>query len=199
VYEGVAKTNPHDGEPWPLTKLPTFARFSSSFFPTPSSPTSPNTTPFANASASFTPVFFVWNLILGASCATTRSLASLARNYQRFAAIAFSQAAFYKRFDRPLLDLLSALFDFCVTEHIPKPLAGPFKGILALDATILALWDDLAARLPSCQEGSAALKMHPVISVLDYTPNALKFRAGKDNDNAAWKGVGKWVEAYVLN
>ena len=144
------------------------------------------------------PVFFVWNLILGASCATTRSLASLARNYQRFAAIAFSQPAFYKRFDQPLLDLLAALFDFCVNEHVPKPLAGPFKDILALDATILALWDDLAERLPSCQEGSAALKMHLVISVLDYTPNTLKFRAGKDNDNAAWKGVGKWVEGKLL-
>ena len=52
--------------------------------------------------------------------------------------------------------------------------------------------------MPSCQEGSAALKMHLVISVLDYTPNTLKFRAGKDNDNAAWRGVGKWVEGKLL-
>lgn len=144
------------------------------------------------------PVFFVWTLILGFSVTPKRSLTALRRHYQRIARISLSSAAFYNRFGPPLLDLLEDLFQFHVRERVPKPLAGPFKDILALDATLLALWDDLASRLPSCQNGSASLKMHLIISVLDYTPNRVKFRAGKDNDNAAWRGVGDWVKGKLL-
>lgn len=144
----------------------------------------------------FEPVMMVWTLILGFSGGAQRSLAALHRAYQRHSGSDASYAAFYQRLDQSLLDTMQSVFKTLLRPN--STTLGAFEDILALDATLVRLWDALAPKFASTAQGQAAAKLHVVMSVASLTTQRVKLRQGREHDTCAWRTMGDWVKGRLL-
>ena len=147
--------------------------------------------------STFEPVLFVWTLILGFSTGAERSLASLARVYQRATGTDYTREAFHKRLDASVLALLRKLHAFHLAG-LPKTPMGPFDSILAIDATVVRLWNGLIEHFESNQPGQAALKVQFVFDVADSSANRLKVHSSRQHELTRWRSMGKWVANSLL-
>ena len=152
---------------------------------------------FCQRDAKLDLVVFVWTLILGWSAGAKRSLAGLARAYQRHTGSTYTRSAFYRRFDASLLTLMKSLYAFQL-ERMPTTALGPFDQILALDAAIVRLWDGLVGTFESTQDGQAALKMQFVLGVADMSANQLKVHSARPHEISRWRHMGPWVRGCLL-
>ena len=142
------------------------------------------------------PVVFVWTLILGFSSSATRSITGLGRAYERHSGCELSTSGFHQRFDDDLLATMTDVLSVCMRPY--HRTLGAFEDILALDATILKLWDALAGSFASTAPGKAAAKLHVVMSLASMSPNRVKIRTGSEHDLTAWKTMGSWVNNRLL-
>ncbi len=142
------------------------------------------------------PAVLVWTLVLGFSSGATRSIASLGRAYQRHSGCTLSTSGFYQRLDADLAATMTDVLSVCMRPY--RRTLGAFEDILALDATILRLWDALTVKFPSTTDGKAAAKLHVVMSLASMSPNRVKLRTGREHDTAAWKSMGPWVKNRLL-
>ena len=140
-------------------------------------------------------VCFVWTIILG-SC-HQRSLSALARCYEQTTGCLLDRSAFYRRFTLNLARLFEDLFSYCAGAKVHSSL-GAFKEILAMDATLIRLWQHLADKFPSVNDGQAHAKLQLVINVCDMTPNQLKLSDGKSHELKQWKSLGPWLKDRLL-
>lgn len=102
----------------------------------------------------------VWTLMLGFSGGAQRSLATLHRAYQRHTGSGASYAAFYQRLDQSLLDTMQSVLKTLLRPNAKE--LGAFEDILALDATLVRLWDALTPKFASTAQGQADAKLHVV-------------------------------------
>ena len=144
----------------------------------------------------FDPVVFVWTLILGFSSGARRSIATLHRSYQRHSGSDVSYSAFYQRLDASLLATMTSVLRICMSQRSGR--LGAFEDILALDATLIRLWDALAPKYPSTAAHQACAKLHVVMSLVSMSPNRVKIRTGREHDLTAWKSMGPWVQNRLL-
>lgn len=142
------------------------------------------------------PVVMVWTLILGFSTGATRSIATLHRSYQRHTGSDLTYSAFRQRFDADLAATMTSILSFSMTSRAHS--MGAFQDILALDATIVRLWNALSSKFPSTTPGQASAKLHVVMSLSGSSPNRLKIRTGREHDTAAWRSIGDWVAKRLL-
>ncbi len=144
----------------------------------------------------FDPVVFVWTLILGFSTGARRSMATLHRSYQRHTGSEVSYSAFRQRLDADLASTMQAILGQLMRSSSRR--MGAFEDILALDATLVRLWDGLTQKYPSTTSGQAALKLHVVMSLAGGSPNRVKIRKGRENDLAGWRQVGSWMRKRLM-
>ncbi|MFU8806578.1 MAG: IS4 family transposase [Bradymonadaceae bacterium] len=149
-------------------------------------------------------VIFVWTLVLGFSAGSKRSLASLRRTYQVAAGHTLGAAAFYERFCPKLCELLKSLMLYLL-ERRTETFKGPvktefqnFRQLLAVDTTIIRLYDMLKGVFPSTQPSQAACKLHVLMNVLDGSPQRVKLSGGTTNDQGPWQKLGSWVNGCLL-
>jgi putative transposase len=154
-------------------------------------------TDFVQRDATIDPVFMVWTLVLGWTASATRSLAGLHRAYQRHLGCDCDRSTFYKRLNPALLDLFDALWPEVLAMHAPHQL-GAFKDIVAMDSTILALYQGLLGDYPSCQKHQAACKLHVVMSLSKASPNRIMLDAGKADEHKGWRLIGPWVAGHLF-
>ena len=142
------------------------------------------------------PVVMVWTLVLGFSTGARRSIATLHRSYQRHTGSDLGYSAFRQRFDAELTATMTSILSLRMRSRAPS--MGAFEDILALDATIVRLWDALTLKFPSTTSAQASAKLHVVMSLSGCSPNRLKIRAGREHDTAAWRQMGSWVRKRLL-
>ncbi len=82
-------------------------------------------------------------------------------------------------------------------KHAPHQL-GAFKDIVAIDSTILALYQRLVGDYPSCHEGKAACKLHVIMSLSRASPNRVLIDAGKAAEHKGWRLIGDWVKGHLF-
>lgn len=145
----------------------------------------------------FDPVLFVWTLILGFSTGAERSLASLARVYQRATGTDYTREAFYKHLDASMLALLRKLHAFHLAG-MPQTPMGSFDSILSIDATVVRLWNGLIEHFESNQPGQAALKAQFVFNVADSSANRLQIHSSRQHELTRWRAMGTWVANSLL-
>lgn len=155
-------------------------------------------TKFSQRDRKIDPVFFIWTLILGWSAGSSRSIASLHRTYQRHLGCDCDRSAFYRRFNARLVNVLEQMWHHLTSRPETRDTLGPFADILALDATIIALWERLAARLPAYRKGQAAHKLQLLISLKTYSPNRMMLDSGTSSDHKAWKMLGPWLADKLI-
>lgn len=155
------------------------------------------TTAFLERDVKLNVVLFTWTLILGWSVGTTRSMASLARTYERQSGCTYNRSSFYRRFDDSLLMMIRSLYHLLLIK-MPKTSIGPFEHILALDATIIRLWDGLLHRFPSTQQGQAGCKLQLVFDVVDMSAHRLKLHESRAHEVSQWRSMGGWVGGRLL-
>jgi putative transposase len=153
---------------------------------------------FSQRDRKIDPVFFIMTLILGWNSGSTRSIASLHRAYQRALGCDCDRSAFYKRFTSKLVAVLDQMWLHLTRGPDGDTRLGPFADILALDATIIALWSRLADRLPAYRQGQAAHKLQLLISLKNYTPNRMLLDAGTSSDHEAWTMLGPWLKDKLV-
>ena len=95
-------------------------------------------------------VMLVWTLVLGFDAGTKRSLASLRRKYEQFAATTIARSSFYDRLNRAMAQLMEMLVDWLLRFRINQThteVANKFNGfreLLAVDSTVIQLHNLLA-------------------------------------------------------
>lgn len=75
---------------------------------------------------------------------------------------------------------------------------GPFDSILAIDATVVRLWNGLIEHFESNQPGQAALKAQFVFNVADSSANCLKVHSSRQHELTRWRSMGTWVANSLL-
>ena len=86
----------------------------------------------------------------------------------------------------------------CITQTLPQTPLGPFDEILALDATIVRLWDGLIDLFESTHDGQAAATLQMVVTVAEMTANRLKIHSARQHELHRWRGMGEWVTGRLL-
>lgn len=155
------------------------------------------TTGFVERHRDLDTVVFVWTLILGFSCGATRSLAGMARAYQRATGSSYNRSSFYRRFDHDLLEMMRQLYA-ALLDNMPHTPLGPFARILALDATIVRLWNGLLDTYESTNSEQAALKTQFIFNVADMSAHRLKVHSSRDHEVKKWRSMGRWVANCLM-
>ena len=90
-------------------------------------------------------------------------------------------------------------------QHINTLLRGLRHGtgtsgtkILAIDSTVLPLWELLQKTFPSTIADQAKVKLHIVYNVINGRTGSVQISDGKTSDQTPFKRVGKWVAGHLL-
>ena len=67
-----------------------------------------------------------------------------------------------------------------------------------MDSTIMALYQGLLGKFPSCHEGRAACKLHLIMSLSKASPNRVLLDTGKGNEHKGWRLIGSWVKGHLF-
>jgi hypothetical protein len=69
---------------------------------------------------------------------------------------------------------------------------------VAIDSTLVGLWDLLRGDFTSTATAKASAKLHLVYNVIHGRPGEVRLSEGKASDQAPWKRVGPWVRGHLL-
>jgi len=150
------------------------------------------------------PVAFVWTLVLGFCVGSTRELSGLRRFYEKHTGQTLVPSSFYERFTGELVDFLQQLIGEVLSRMSEpgRPLAGcleSFEDVVLADATVLRVHDLLASTWQSCgrSTGSAAAKLHLVMSATGCGPHAIKVTSERTAERRTLP-IGPWLRGRLL-
>lgn len=147
---------------------------------------------------------FVWTLVLGINASGERSIAALRRLFGNETGVLLVPSSFYDRFTPALTQLMRELLLYAM-ERMCEPVRAlkgrlkAFKDVLAMDATIVRLHDNLAKDFPASRSHliASAAKVNVVMSVVGQGPRTVKVMAERSKEERK-VALGPWIRNRLL-
>ena len=145
----------------------------------------------------------VWVLVLGSLCVPHGSIADFHRLYCVQMGARLARSSFYERLTPQLASLISRLLTRALRANrrcIPHWLCGhtEFDDVVAVDSSVVALRDGMRSTFEACAKASAALKVHAVVSVLDFLPHRVRLSSQTEHDRIGLRDVRQWCRGKLL-
>ena len=144
-----------------------------------------------------------WSLVMAPTVGACQSLADTQRLFHAMASVVVCPSSFLKRFNDGMVRFLMACIHRAIeymSLEIARPeLFRPFKDVLAIDSSVIALADGLAnvfkgTRTNSCP---AAAKLNAMVSVVTGSMEKIAI-AAENKAELKFLRVGSWVKDKLL-
>lgn len=146
---------------------------------------------------------FFWCLVMAPTVGSCQSLMDMQRLFHAMGGVFVVRSSFLKRFNDGFVRFLIACIHRAVefmAEEIARPgLFDPFKDVLAIDSTVIALADGLARVFPGTRKNTCpcAAKLNAMLSVV--TGSMMKVAvAAETKAEVKFLRVGPWVQGQLL-
>lgn len=146
---------------------------------------------------------FFWCFVMTPVVGASSSLADMQRLFHAMAGIVVVRSSFLRRFTNEMASFLAACIRKAVDEQMPEmsraAIFQPFRDVLAVDSTVLALSDCLIRVFPGTRTNSspAAAKVNAVLSVLRCSIRSVVIAEEKRSE-LRFLRIGKWVRDTLM-
>jgi len=146
---------------------------------------------------------FFWCLVMNPNPGACQTLADMQKLFHAMACTRVCRSSFLKRFNEGMVRFLMACIrraiDHMSLEVARPELFDPFKDVLAIDSTVIALADGLASVFPGTRTNTspAAAKLNAMVSVISGSVTRIAI-APENTAEVNFMKIGKWVKDTLL-